>query len=159
MIGHDGNTIGETACLRLIPERDVAWALLTNLSGQNWASMELAQELIDPWLGTVTPGRPQPTTIPVPQTEGLVGVYQSIGARLTVSANGAGLLLDIEQLEAPDGTPAIQGQVLPVTDGRFVLRAPALGDDLPLTFMAADDDGSYQYLHMGARLYRRTANG
>ena len=159
VIGHDGNTIGETACLRLIPERDVAWALLTNLSGQNWASMELAQELIDPWLGTVTPGRPQPTTIPVPQTEGLVGVYQSIGARLTVSANGEGLLLDIEQLEAPDGTPAIQGQVLPVTDGRFVLRAPALGDDLPLTFMAADDDGSYQYLHMGARLYRRTANG
>ena len=54
VIGHDGNTIGETACLRLIPERNVAWALMMNLSGQNWVSMELAQELIDPWFGTVS---------------------------------------------------------------------------------------------------------
>ena len=155
VIGHDGNTIGETASLRLIPERDVAWALMMNLSGQNWASMELAQELIDPWLGTVTPGRPQPTAAPVPHPERLVGVYQSIGSRLTVSADGDGLLIDIEQLEAPAGTPTIQGQVLPVEGDRFVLRAPALGDDLPLTFMAADGDGTAQYLHMGARLYRR----
>ena len=90
VIGHDGNTIGETACLRLIPERDVAWALMMNLSGQNWASMELAQELIDPWLGTMTPGRPEPTTAPVPHADRLVGVYQSIGSRLTLNANGNG---------------------------------------------------------------------
>jgi Beta-lactamase len=159
VIGHDGNTIGETACLRLIPERNVAWALLMNLSGQNWAAMEVAQQLIDPSYGTVTPGRPEPRDVPVPHTERLVGVYQSIGARLSVSADGANLLLDLTQLEAPDGTPAIQGEILPVADERFILRAPAIGDDLPLTFMAPDDDGSYQYLHMGARLYRRAANG
>lgn len=157
VIGHDGNTIGETACLRLIPERNVAWALMMNLSGQNWASMELAQELIDPWLGTVTPGRPEPSDAPVSHTERLVGVYQSVGARLTVSTGGDGLVLDIEQLEAPDGTPTVTGQVLPVADERFILRAPAIGDDLPLTFMAPDDRGTYQYLHMGARLYRRVA--
>jgi CubicO group peptidase (beta-lactamase class C family) len=156
VIGHDGNTIGETACLRLIPERNVAWALMMNLSGQNWAAMELAQELIDPWLGTVTPGRPVPRQAPVPNTDRLAGVYQSIGSRLTVSAAGDNLQLDIEQLEAPDGTPVIQGEILPVEDERFLLRAPAIGDDLPLMFMAADGDGSYQYLHMGARLYRRT---
>ena len=56
VIGHDGNTNGETACLRLVPERNVAWALLMNLAGQNWAAMEVAQELIDPWLGTRTRG-------------------------------------------------------------------------------------------------------
>ena len=113
MIGHDGNTIGETACLRLIPERNVAWALMMNLSGQNWAAMELAQEFIDPWLGTVTPGRPSPDEAPVPNTERLVGVYQSIGSRLTVSADGEGLLLDIEQLEAPDGTPRCRASSSP----------------------------------------------
>ena len=41
VFGHDGNTIGETSALRVIPERNVAWALLSNLSGQNWAAMEL----------------------------------------------------------------------------------------------------------------------
>jgi hypothetical protein len=94
--------------------------------------MELAQELIDPWLGTVTPGRRQPTAAPVSHTERLVGVFQSIGSRLTVSADHDGLLIDIEQLEAPAGTPTIQDQVLP-----------------------ADGDGTAQYVHMGARLYRR----
>jgi CubicO group peptidase (beta-lactamase class C family) len=157
VIGHDGNTIGETACLRLIPEHNVAWALLMNLSGQNWAAMEVAHQFADPSYGTVTPGRPEPTDVPVPHTERLVGVYQSIGSRLTVSPDGDGLVLDIDQFEAPDGTPAIQGQVLPVADERFILRAPVIGDDLPLTFMAADGDGTYQYLHMGARLYRRVA--
>jgi CubicO group peptidase (beta-lactamase class C family) len=155
VVGHDGNTNGETACLRVIPERDVAWALMMNLAGQNWAAMEFAQQFIDPWLGTVTPGRPQSKHEPVANTDRLVGVYQSIGSRLTVSANGNDVSLDIKQLEAPEGTPTIQGQVLPVDGERFVLRAPAIGDDLPVTFMQPDGDGSYQYLHMGARLYRR----
>jgi CubicO group peptidase (beta-lactamase class C family) len=157
VIGHDGNTIGETACLRLIPERNVAWALLMNLSGQNWAAMELAQELIDPWIGTATPGRPEPKQLHVRNTERFVGVYQSVGSRLTVSTRGDDLHLDIEHIEAPAGTPTIQGQVLPVEDARFVLRAAAIGDDLPVTFMEADDDGRYGYLHMGARLHRRRA--
>ena len=85
VIGHDGNTNGETACLRLVPERNVAWALLMNLAGQNWAAMELAQEFIDPWLGTRTPGRPQPTNRRSRRSSALVGVYESVGSRLTVS--------------------------------------------------------------------------
>jgi CubicO group peptidase (beta-lactamase class C family) len=157
VVGHDGNTIGETACLRLIPERNVAWALMMNLSGQNWAAMELAQQSIDPWIGTVTPGRPEPTEAPVSNVDRLVGVYESIGSRLTVSSDGDGLLLDIQQLEAPEGAPAIQGKLLPVEHERFILRAPAIGDDLPLTFMEADGDGTPRYVHMGARLYRRVA--
>ena len=88
MIGHDGNTHGETAMLRFVPERGAAWALLTNLAGQNWAAMELAHELFDPLLGTVTPGRRQARSHPAANVERLVGVYESIGSRLTVGADG-----------------------------------------------------------------------
>jgi CubicO group peptidase (beta-lactamase class C family) len=158
VIGHDGNTNGETACLRLVPERNVAWALLMNLSGQNWAAMELAHELVDPWIGTVTPGRPEPRPVPVNNADRLAGVYQSIGSRLTVSTDGANLMLDIEHLEAPEGTPAMRGDLLPVDGDRFVLRAPAIGDDLPLTFVEPNGDGAFRYVHMGARLYRRVAD-
>ena len=157
VVGHDGNTIGETACLRLIPERNVAWALMMNLSGQNWAAMELAQELIDPWIGTSTPGRPVPTSNPVNGRERLVGTYQSIGSRLTVGTDGDVLVLDIQPLESPEADSTIRGELLPVEDERFILRAPAIGDDLPLTFLEPNGDGSFGYLHMGARLYRRVA--
>jgi CubicO group peptidase (beta-lactamase class C family) len=158
VIGHDGNTIGETACLRLIPERNVAWALMMNLAGQNWASMELAQELIDPWIGTTTPGRPVPTSSEVTGRERLVGTYQSIGSRLTVGTEDDKLVLDIQLLESPDANSALRGELLPVEGERFILRAPALGDDLPLTFVEANGDGCFDYLHMGARLYRRMAD-
>jgi hypothetical protein len=39
-----------------------------------------------------------------------------------------------------------------------VLRAPAIGDDLPLTFVEPNGDGAFRYVHMGARLYRRVAD-
>jgi CubicO group peptidase (beta-lactamase class C family) len=157
VFGHDGNTIGETACLRIIPERKVAWALMMNLAGQNWAAMELAQELIDPWIGTTTPGRPVPTSDRVTDKERHVGTYQSIGSRLTVGTEGDSLVIDIEPLESPEPDSAIRGELLPVEGERFVLRAAAIGDDLPLTFLEPNGDGGFDYLHMGARLYRRVA--
>ena len=154
VVGHDGNTIGLTACLRLIPERNVAWALLINLAGQNWAAMEVGQRLIDPWLGTVTPGRPEPQSLPISEVDALVGVYQSVGSRLTVTSNGDGLLLDLASTADSDGDRE-QGRLFPVGDQRFVLRLAALGDDLPATFMERAGDGRYEYLHLGARLHRR----
>jgi CubicO group peptidase (beta-lactamase class C family) len=156
VFGHDGNTIGETACLRIIPERNVAWALMMNLAGQNWAAMELAQELIDPWIGTTTPGRPVPTSDSVIGRERLVGTYRSIGSSLTVSTEDDSLVVDIQPLESPEAD-SIRGQLLPVEGDRFVLRAEAIGDDLPLTFLEPNSDGGFEYLHMGARLYRRLA--
>jgi CubicO group peptidase (beta-lactamase class C family) len=159
VFGHDGNTHGETASLRLIPQRNAAWALLINLAGQNWAATEVAHELFDARFGTVTPGKPEPGSSPVEQPERLVGTYRSIGSTLTVSRADGGLELLIEPEEAPEGTPELRGALLPI-DGdaiRFVLRAPALGDDLPVTFLEPGPDGTYGYLHMGARLHRRAA--
>ncbi len=154
VVGHDGNTIGLTSCLRLIPERNAAWALLINLAGQNWAAMELGQQVFDPWIGTVTPGRPMPQSHPVGDTDELVGVYQSVGSRLTVTSKDDALLLDLASTSDSDGDRE-QGRLLPVAGQRFVLRMEALGDDLPATFLEQAGDRRYEYLHLGARLHRR----
>jgi CubicO group peptidase (beta-lactamase class C family) len=153
VLGHDGNTHGETACVRLIPEKGVAWGLLMNAAGQNWAAMELGQELVDPWLGTVTPGKPQPTGLDVGDHTPYIGRYESVGAVLTVTSEGGELQLDVAPKEAPEGSAEMKGTMLPVTAERFVLRIPALGDDLPLTFVRPTPN--FDYIHMGARLYRR----
>ena len=155
MIGHDGNTIGETACLRLIPERNVAWALMMNLAGQNWAAMELAQELIDPWLGTVTPGRPEPTSLPISEAD-------AAGRRVPehrLPADGelptaTGLLLDIESTAGSDGDRE-PGPAPPRRRSGFVLRLARSATTCQLTFMERAGDGRYEYLHLGARLHRR----
>ena len=94
----------------------------------------------------------------MPNVDQLVGSYQSVGSRLTVSTGDDGLEIDLAPVEAPAETPSMRGQLLPITNERFVLRAPALGDDLPVTFMEPDGDGTFQYLHMGARLHRRVPN-
>ncbi len=156
VIGHDGNTHGMTACLRIIPERDAAWALLMNLSGQNWAAMEIAQAGLDSRFGTVTPGQPQPSGAPTGDVTAYVGTFQSAGARLVVSNSEDGLQLAVYPTVAADDAPPMQGELLAVDGPRFILRLPALGDDLPLTFMEPTDD-VYGYIHMGARLYRRVA--
>ncbi len=91
-------------------------------------------------------------------TERLVGTYQSIGSRLTVGTESDALVLDIQPPESPEADSTIRGELLPIEGERFILRAAAIGDDLPLTFLEPNVDGGFDYLHMGARLYRRVAN-
>jgi CubicO group peptidase (beta-lactamase class C family) len=155
VIGHDGNTHGITSCLRIIPERNAAWGLLMNLSGQNWAGMDVAHAGLDEWLGTTTPGQPEPSGLALSTTNPYVGAYDSAGSRLVVSDRDGTLAFAIEPHQAPEGTPAMEGALFPITDTRFVLRIAALGDDLPVTFMEPAADGRYAYLHMGARAHRR----
>lgn len=158
VVGHDGNTHGETACLRLIPEKGTAWALMMNLAGQNWAAVDLARDVFDALIGTTTAGPPAPCSEGPEQVEQLVGAYQSVGARLTVSHSNGELTLEIQPLEAPDDSSTMHGRLLPVDGQRFLVRGDALGDDpLPLTFMEPEADRRYGYVHMGARLYRRVA--
>ena len=61
----------------------------------------------------------------------LVGSYQSVGSRLTVSTDGDGLEIDLAPVEAPAETPSMRGQLLPVSNERFVLRAPASATTYP----------------------------
>ena len=155
VVGHDGNTIGLTACLRLIPERNVAWALLINLAGQNWAAMEVGRRAHRPMArdGDAGPPRADSRSRSARSTRWSASTRAS-GSRLTVTSNGDGLLLDLASTADSDGDRE-QGRLFPVGDQRFVLRLAALGDDLPATFMERAGDGRYEYLHLGARLHRR----
>jgi CubicO group peptidase (beta-lactamase class C family) len=155
VIGHDGNTYGITSILRIVPERNAAWGLLMNLSGQNWAGTDMGQRGLDPLLGTVTPSRPVPSGGPAESTAAYVGAYGSIGSILTISEKDGGLAVKVAPLEGD--TPPMEGELLYVSGDRFMLRIAALGEDMPLTFVQRDGD-RFAYLHMGARLHQRRAD-
>ena len=68
----------------------------------------------------------------------------TIGTEETVEIERAvGVDRHTRVLESPKADSTIRGELLPVEGERFILRAAAVGD------------GGFDYLHMGARLYRR----
>lgn len=150
VFGHDGNTHGITSVLRIVPERNAAWGLMMNLSGQNWAGTDMGQRGLDPLLGTVTPSRPVPSGRTCDDVASYVGAYTSAGGVMTISERDGGLAAQIKPLESDEG--ALDGDLLYVDGSRFMLRIAALGEDMPLSFL--EHDGA-RYLHMGARARRR----
>lgn len=89
VIGHDGNTIGQTAFMRLVPEQNVAVVLLTN----GGKADELYQELFSHILATLTQvvvpealQTPQPQ-LPISRVERYIGTFESGLVRLEVSAD------------------------------------------------------------------------
>ena len=155
VFGHDGNTVGLTACLRIIPERNAAWGLLMNLAGQNWAAAEVAWRGLDERLGTITPSKPEPSDATIIDGSRFEGSYKSVGSTLTVTADDGGLRLALHAVHG-EQEQRMEGELVLVNGDRFLVRIPELGDDLPVTFMERDGD-TYGYIHMGARLYRRVA--
>ncbi|MEU0571670.1 serine hydrolase domain-containing protein [Nonomuraea sp. NPDC005983] len=153
IFGHDGNTIGQSAFLRVVPERDVALVILTNGGSPKPVFRELAGRVLGELAG-VEPGeapRPDPAA-PLLDAARYAGTYLSSTSRTTVSQDPEGRLwLDRVPLgvtadldEAPYRTELVAWRgdsVLPAESERGV-RAP-------LAFLGDDGQGRALYLHTG----------
>ncbi|MFI5845465.1 serine hydrolase domain-containing protein [Catenuloplanes sp. NPDC051500] len=158
VIGHDGGTIGQAAFLRVVPDRDVAIALLTN--GGDAAS--LYWSLVPPLIHALTGVRlPPPATLPpVPapfDASRYLGVYSSRVADLTISQDAAGRVwLD----DAPKGIftqlgpPSPPQELVHLTGDTLIARTPEGVVHPVYAFLGADPEGRSLYLH-GGRATRR----
>ncbi|HZU73690.1 MAG TPA: serine hydrolase domain-containing protein [Acidimicrobiales bacterium] len=158
VVGHDGNTIGQTAGLRLVPEHNVALAMLTNLSGQNRAFSEVTRELLDPWLGTHTPAKAVATG-QAPAHDRLVGTYEKFGARIVVQARDGVLHAGLQSTDTTDDEQGGRLRPLQATDeaDTLLMHLEEIGEDMAITFMLPDGAGHPQFAHMGARAYPRVS--
>ncbi|MFJ2879095.1 serine hydrolase domain-containing protein [Streptomyces sp. NPDC086796] len=153
VIGHDGNTIGQSAFLRLVPERDVAVAVLTNGGLSRRVYTEIAGRVLGELAGVGLPAAPVPEAgAPVAAASRYVGTYTSSTAETTVSRDAAGRLwlertprgAVAELDEAPYRTELVgrRGDTLiPVEAER--------GVHAPLAFLGDDGQGHALYLHTG----------
>ncbi|MEU8821671.1 serine hydrolase domain-containing protein [Actinoplanes sp. NPDC048796] len=157
LIGHDGNTIGQSAFLRVLPSHGLAVTLLTN--GGNAAKLyeELFREIFESYAGVPVPhplGPPEtPVDVPVSPH---AGVYERASIRQEVLPEGVlrisvtGPMAEVLQ-EKPVDYPMVA-----VEPDLFVCQDPETGNWLPAAFYRLPT--GEQYLHFGARATPRCAS-
>ncbi|WP_433061123.1 serine hydrolase [Dactylosporangium sp. CS-033363] len=153
LIGHDGNTLGQSAFLRLLPEQGLAVVLLTN--GGNTKDLyqslyrEIFADLAD--LAMPEPLAPAPSPPAVDASRHL-GVYERAGVRLEVFMEDARLRMR-QTTTGPLATlvpdPVQEHDLVAIDDALFVLRPPGTQTWIPVTFYTLPT--GERYLHTGLR--------
>jgi CubicO group peptidase (beta-lactamase class C family) len=165
LIGHDGNSIGQNAFMRVAPAERFGFCLQTNVESALLLYRELANWLFGERLGV----GPRPDAEPledasVSDPARYTGVYEREGLRLEVNADGDGRLLATvipthAVAESQGWPPMIDLSLRPVSRAdTFMLRVPIADADLPAVFFSPDDPGGRPtYVHYGGRAKRRIA--
>jgi dipeptidyl aminopeptidase/acylaminoacyl peptidase/CubicO group peptidase (beta-lactamase class C family) len=153
LIGHDGNTIGQSAFLRLLPEEGLAVALLTNGGNTRDLYQDLYHEIFAELADTEMPRPLAPPPEPVPVDVGPhVGIYERASSRLEVLAGDDGPILKatvtgpLAKL-VPD--PVTEYAMVPIEQNLFVVREPNAQTWSPVTFYQLRT--GEKYLHFAVR--------
>jgi len=153
LIGHDGNTIGQAAFLRLLPEQGLAVTLLTNGGNTRDLYEELYREIFAEVAGVAMPHSLTPPDEPINvDITAWLGSYERESVKMQVLQGDDGPRLrttitgPLAEL-MPD--PTEEYPLVAVRDGLFVLRAPETQTWAPVTFYTLPS--GEQYLHFGAR--------
>nr|WP_042188822.1 serine hydrolase [Kibdelosporangium sp. MJ126-NF4] len=153
LIGHDGNTIGQSAFLRVLPSAGLAVTLLTNGGTTRALYEDLFREVFAELAGVAMPGSLRPPAEPVTvDLERHVGVYERAGERLEVFTDADGLRLRVTATGAlAEMVAEIEKEftMVPVTEDEFLVRDPARGVWVPVTFYTLDTGA--RYVHHDAR--------
>ncbi|PRB12005.1 serine hydrolase [Microbacterium sp. MYb72] len=150
--GHDGNTIGQSACLRLLPEEGVAVAVLANGGDPHPVFAELVDDVLREVAGIGQKETPAASG-PAPHDAGrFVGRYESSTAITTISRTDDGRLwLD----RTPRGVVADLGdlpyrtELVSWRDDVLLPVDPEGGVRQPIAFLGDDGTGRAAHLHTG----------
>jgi dipeptidyl aminopeptidase/acylaminoacyl peptidase/CubicO group peptidase (beta-lactamase class C family) len=160
LIGHDGNTIGQSAFLRILPEEGLAVVLLTNGGNAGDLFQDLYREIFADLADLAIPAPlAPPADLPPVDLQRHVGTYERAGARITVEVRDERLGLTV----MPTGPLAELGesdvelalQPLDATGDLFMTRAPGTQTAFPVTFYSLATGEAY--VHLGARATPRTS--
>lgn len=153
LIGHDGNTIGQAAFLRLLPDEGLAVTLLTNGGNTRDLYDELYREIFAELADVAMPHPLGPPASPVSaDITPHLGVYERASMRLEVFAGEEGPRLrttitgSLAEL-VPD--PVEEHPLVPVAENLYVVRQPETRTWVPVTFYTLPT--GEPYVHFGVR--------
>ncbi|HYZ93787.1 MAG TPA: serine hydrolase domain-containing protein [Actinomycetota bacterium] len=158
LYGHDGNSIGQHARLKVAPDANLAVVLLTNGGYTDNVERALFTEIFEELAGITIPIPPQPPSMPPAlDLSKYAGVFERLSVRIELApqdgrlvgtAETTGSLAEIE----PD--PVQKITLTPVDQATFIVQAEG---DPTTEHVAFYDfvDGVPQYLHSHSRAYPR----
>ncbi|HWG02263.1 MAG TPA: serine hydrolase [Trebonia sp.] len=153
LLGHDGNTIGQSAFLRLLPEEGLAVTLLTNGGNARDLYQDLYAEIFAELAGVAMPAPIEPPAAPAEvDVTPYLGVYEQASVRMEVLPGEAGPVLRttvIGPLAEITPDPVTEYAMTAVGPGLYVVREPETRTWVPVTFYTLP--GGQPYLHHGAR--------
>jgi CubicO group peptidase (beta-lactamase class C family) len=158
LIGHDGNTIGQSAFLRVLPEQGIAVTMLTNGGHTRDLYETLIREIVSDVAGVEMTAPLVPPAEPVDvDIAPHAGTYERTSVRLDVWQAETGPKLRITstaQVAGLDEEPK-ELDLVPVRDGLYLTRLPGNETWLPVTFYALAD--GTPYVHLGVRATPKVA--
>ncbi len=153
LIGHDGNTVGQSAFLRLLPEAGFGVVLLTNGGNAHGLYHELYGELFAELAGVAIPDDLAPAeNPPTVSADEWLGTYERASVRtevlqrdgeLVLRTTGTGPLAELE------GNPTKEYPMTAIGDGLFAAYVKEIDHYLPITFYTIPD--GTKYVHYGVR--------
>ncbi|MEO3927757.1 serine hydrolase [Micromonosporaceae bacterium B7E4] len=153
LVGHDGNTIGQAAFLRLLPEEGLAVTLVTNGGNARDLYEELYREIFAELAEVAVPPSLAPPQNPVTaDISRHVGEYERAGVRMAVLDSDGGPTLRTTvtgPLAELVPEPTQEYAMVPVAEDLFAVREPETRTWVPVSFYRLPS--GERYLHFGAR--------
>lgn len=168
VVGHDGNTIGQGAFLRMVPgagtTEPVAVALLTNGGDAFALYHDVVDHVLEALTGTGLDPLPHPPQDPAPvtaeQAQRVLGTYSADVFDLHVTQDDGGRVW-IEQV--PKGAYVEMGgeversELVAYGEDLLIPREPDRGMHMPHAFLGDDGEGRALFLHLGRAVRRAGA--
>ncbi|MFI5953966.1 serine hydrolase domain-containing protein [Cryptosporangium sp. NPDC051539] len=158
LIGHDGNTVGQAAFLRMVPGARVAVVLLTNGGDAMSLYKDVVGRVLGRLAGVELPAAPTPPAEPGQiDAERFLGTYSAQVFELTVSQDEDRRIW-IEQVPKgffeEMGGRAERTELVPYRDDMLIPVEPDRGMYVPHAFLGDDGTGHALYLHLGRAIRR-----
>ncbi len=158
LIGHDGNTLGQAAFLRLLPDEGVAVTLLTNGGHALDLYEDLYREIFAEVADIEIPNRLSPPDEPVQvDVDPHVGTYERASVKIEVLNDGDGPLLRTTvtgPLAALMPKTTEEYALVGIEDNLFVVRPSQSETWIPVKFYELPS--GEKYMHFGARATPKT---
>ena len=159
VIGHDGNSLGQNAFMRVAPDERFGFCLQTNVESAISMYRTLAAELFGMRLGVEPPPWPEATGATFDGAS-LAGTYAREGLAVDVASSNGNLLMTFRPSSpAAADAPPMENMPAAAVDARtFLVKLPIADDAMPVVFFNPDDDTAPPtYMHFGGRAARRVS--
>jgi len=157
LIGHDGSTVGQNAFLRLIPDQDIAVALLTNGEGVGKMLYKtMYAKLLSALADYTMPEDPEPSGLNF-DLEPYTGIYENLLTRYEVTAKNDQLIIKSNDKIFPEKMCPPATITLSAIE-KDCFASPAIGNKSPMlvNFIDKNKNGQSKYLFCGFRMYKRS---